>query len=158
MSVATSSATGNEKVSAICQEIARLNLNLNEESFSTTERVKLRAFFIKNSNNINFVSEALDTIPPDNYNERLALLKELSSDTSIEGITHDFEQLKFSEGTSDTIKSFSDILSGILIITEENSIQIKKNSDQIKELVQIARNREAVLGEYELEGTDSDAR
>ncbi|CAG8713342.1 7134_t:CDS:1, partial [Funneliformis mosseae] len=79
MSVATSSATGNEKVFSIFQEIARLSSNLNEESFSTTERVKLREFFIKNSNNIKFVSKSLDTIPADNYNERLALLRVLSS-------------------------------------------------------------------------------
>jgi hypothetical protein len=82
MSGSTSSTTGNEKVIAISAEINRLGLNLDEESFPTTERVKLRGFFIKNSNNIEFldnVSVVLNTISADNYNVRLAFLKKVSS-------------------------------------------------------------------------------
>ncbi|PKC72239.1 hypothetical protein RhiirA1_389927 [Rhizophagus irregularis] len=76
----TSSTTGSEKVITIHQEINQLSFNLDEEGFPSTERAKLHVFFTKNSNNIEFldlVSIVLNTIPNDNYNERLMYLKEL---------------------------------------------------------------------------------
>ncbi|CAB5145228.1 hypothetical protein RhiirA5_423197 [Rhizophagus irregularis] len=76
----TSSTTGSDKVITIHQEINQLSFNLDEEGFPSTERAKLHVFFTKNSNNIEFldlVSNVLNTIPNDNYNERLMYLKEL---------------------------------------------------------------------------------
>ncbi|CAB4403842.1 unnamed protein product [Rhizophagus irregularis] len=93
--------------------------------------------------------------------------------TSIENLAHDLGQLNLSGGA--TNMSLSDLLLSILKTTKENSDQIKENLDQIKEnwdqikenwdqikensdqinsLIQIeqARNREPVLGKYELEG------
>ncbi|CAB4473621.1 unnamed protein product [Rhizophagus irregularis] len=82
----TSSTTGSEKVITIHQEINQLSFNLDEEGFPSTERAKLHVFFTKNSNNIEFldlVSIVLNTIPNDNYNERLIYGVIMNLDTDI---------------------------------------------------------------------------
>ena len=74
----STSSRGNKKVVAICQEINRLGQNLGEENFPPEERTDLRIFFTNNSlTNVDLVLNILNTIPNDNYNERLAYLKKL---------------------------------------------------------------------------------
>ncbi|RGB22757.1 hypothetical protein C1646_775582 [Rhizophagus diaphanus] len=78
----SSNAESENLITDICQEISRLALNLGEKGLPETERTRLRAFFTSNLNKarINVVSNVLNTIPKDNYTERIAYLKKVSTD------------------------------------------------------------------------------
>ncbi|CAI2189700.1 5076_t:CDS:2 [Funneliformis geosporum] len=130
MSGSTSSTTGSEKVIAICQEINRLGLALD------------------------LASNVLNTISVDNYNERLAYLKELLP-ASVENLADDFGKMSVSDSSATLLTNFMNSINGNSEIMKKNLEVMNKTSEL---LIRLDRNNNRLIPVQDYTGSMKRAR